>query len=156
MVRADFVPWRQRFSTVTPEPRLADTGAALMLTANIFLKYGGLCGGISGPEQKNLLETWENVMISLLTASTEASQEVDAVTLVCDALLSAQASGHLQIASDADHFEAGMDGFLASDRMWLLPNSFDRILRQYCRDTQIACVMAKKETLPQLYHSRLL
>lgn len=155
-IQSDFLEWRRRFSVCTKEPRLSDAGAVLMLTGDIILLYGVACGGIAEPDRQSYLGAWENVIQDLLAVSASESQEIDVVALSKDALVGAYASGSLKIASDADGFLPGLDGFFATDRLWVHQKAFTRVLREHCAEIHTPCVTALKEILPQLFASGLI
>lgn len=150
MIRTSFPSERASFGEVTPEPRLADTGAVLKLTGMIYLEYGLICGGIDQTEYHQRLAEWEGVIRGLLTVSTEASQELNLVALTREAISSALLSGSLDIAPNPESYRAGMGGFYTSDRLWLRQEALSKLIQNFCYETQVTCV-PMKEILPELY-----
>lgn len=155
-IQANFLELRRHFSAYTKEPRLADAGAVLMLTGGIVLRYGVACGGIAELDRQNYWDAWEGILQNLLTASASDSQEVDAVALSKDALAGAYTSGRLKIAPDVGNFRPDMDGFFASDRLWVHQKSFARVLRERCAEIHAPCVTSLQEILPQLFANGIL
>lgn len=155
-IRREFPEWRRAFSAVTPEPRLADTGAVLMLVAEIFLHYGTCCGGLEPGAAEAMLREWRAVMEKLLIYSSEAAQELDVAALAKEAILHGVTSGALKLAPDIGSFAAGADGFYSGDRLWLQYQSLDRMLRQYCAAEQVTCISGAKAVLPELYQKGLI
>lgn len=155
-IKADFPARREHFSLCTKEPRLSDAGAVLMLTGEIVLLYGVVCGGITEADCQNYLSAWEGILHGLLAVSASETQEIDAVTLSKDAITGAYVSGNLKIAPNAETFLPGMDGFLATDRLWVHQKAFARVLQERCTEIHAPCVTALNEILPQLLASGII
>lgn len=155
-IRREFPQWRKAFGAVTREPRLVDAGAVLMLVAEIFLWYGTSCTVLTSDQVDVMLREWRTVIESLLVFSAESAQARDVVTLTREAILRGVTMGTLKIAPDLGGFATGSDGFYSENRLWLQQQSFDRMLRQYCAEEQIACVNGTKTVLPELYKRGLI
>lgn len=150
-IRTEFTSLRSYFSSVTSEPRLADTGAVLMLVSEIFLVYGVDCGALNGDCIQHTLEEWRAVIEALLDTTTDAAQDLDVVELTRDSITGAVADESLKIAPDINSFVGKLDGFFHKDLLWVKPRSMERVLQQYCSDNQLSSVRGTKAVLPELY-----
>ena len=152
LIRQDFQSWRLTFSQATTEPRLADTGAILMLVGKIFLEYGVFCGGIDTATAATLIAEWTTILQRLLSASTDSAQDLDVAELAREAVGASLASGSLRLAPDITSFAVGLDGFESDTRVWIYPTSLARILRQYCDSASAVCPRTLNAVLPELCH----
>lgn len=150
-IRTEFPNLRQHFSSVTNEPRLADTGAVLMLVSEIFLEYGIACGALNREYAQRTLEEWRLAIEALLDTTTSASQELDVVELTRESITDALTNETLKVAPDINSFVGKLDGFFHKDLFWVKPRSMDRVLQQYCADNQLSSVRGTKVILPELY-----
>lgn len=154
-IRDKFPNLRSELANSTSEPRLVDTGAVLLLTAEIFLEYGVSLGAIAREDAPEVLCEWRGIIEDLLCISNSSAQELDVTVLTREAIVSAQVAGQLKIAKDINTFLTGQDGFYHQDRLFLSPTSFERILRQHCAAQQVACV-GPKAVLAELYRQGML
>lgn len=155
-IRDEFPGWRQHFSGVTSEPRLADAGAVLMLVSEIFLEYGRACGALGWEYVQPTLDGWRMIIESLLVTTDGASQELDVVELTKASVAGALTDESLKIAPDIDKFVGRMDGFFHKDLLWVKQEALNRILLQYCAVNELASVRGAKAILPELWKRGLL
>ena len=155
-IRSEFPDLRESFRTITNEPRLIDSGAVLMLVAEIFLDYGVSCAALTPPHVSTLLTEWRDTLSSLLDFSSSSAQDRDVTTLAKEAILHAINTGSLKIADNIADFSHGHDAFSHGPYLWMHPTVFNRILRNYRSIQQIESVNDQTVILRELYNHGLI
>ena len=156
MIRMSFPERRNHFRSMVSEPRLADTGAALLLAAEIFLNYGAQCSAITGEDRTCMLDSWDDTIGKLIVSSAENSREADVAVTAKAAITTALESGQLRIAPSASVFLHGCDGFWDKNHLWLWPDSLMRILRKHCRENHVPCTLQPSLVQAELFGHGLL
>lgn len=135
LIRETFPSLRQQMSDAAPEPRLADTGAVLALTAEVLLRYGAFLGVLSHKDTNCLHASWHSTITDLLVGSTQLASGENIAQVCVDAIRSGIVDGTLSIAKSVDDYMRGQDGFCHGKRMFIIPTSFRAAVHRFCSAT---------------------
>lgn len=123
-IRCSFQGKREFFAKAVSEPRQADIGAVLMLTADILLRYVQEVLVLADVVVKDIRYQWASILIEVLRRSEEETVEMNPVRMYLEALFDLCTTGKIQIAPGQAEFKAGYHtGFLKDGFWWLIPSA---------------------------------
>lgn len=133
-VRTDFPRYRSVFSERLKERRLADTGAYLKLTGDIFLNYMLAYGVISHQELADLGSRVMDTLLRALKESEQSTQTADPVSMYLVALTDSLRRSKCLLASNRESYLAAPGsyvGYQEREQWWLCPNDVYLSIKKY-------------------------
>jgi len=142
-LKQNFQSEREFFARVVREPRQADIGATLMLTARILLHYAEHTLALS---TVSVQTEWRDAIVELLRYSEEQSRELDPALMYAKALLDLQAAGKIHIApSQSDYTPGHHIGFAKEGCWWLFPKeAYTNVVRYWREEGTLFPLKAEK------------
>ena len=156
-IKGEFPSERQHFASIVRERRLADTGACLMLTANLLLEYAVEVQAMKQEERSLCEDHWRKNLESAIKASEAATKDLDPVTMFLKALLDLRHAGKLPLAPEVASYSAEKHlGFQRGDQWWVRPTDTYQLAVKYwkglghifpLRETEIRKLLAVNNLL---------
>lgn len=156
-IRREFQGERQFFSEIVQEPRQADIGATMMLTARILLGYVQEVMALNGSEVFDVEQRWANTLMEVLRRSEEDTVELDPVRMYLEALFDGQAAGRINIAPTQTDFRRGYHlGFAKDGVWWLFPREIYSHVKQHWKAQGVIFPLKAEKVHALLYQKQLL
>lgn len=134
-IQREFQQEREFFTNMLDEPRQADIGATLLVTAQILLRYMQEVRSLSNDALDNIEQRWADILVGILQHSEEEAVEQDPVRLYIEALFACRDAGKIRLAPDQASYQVGKcDGFVRDGNWWLLPHEAFSQVRQFWKE----------------------
>lgn len=151
-IRNRFQQEREFFSKVVSEPRQADIGATMLLTARIFLEYIKSVMPLETSELAAIEKFWVSALVETIGRSEDETVETDPVRMYLEALLDGQVTGKINIAPDQAAFIRGRHhGFIKDGSWWLFPKDIYAYVTRHWKE-QGTIFPLKAENVHALLH----
>ena len=155
-IRQEFQHEREFFADAISEPRQADVGAVLMLTARILLRYTKEVMLLNDSQSRSVEQCWAEALVELLRHSEEETVELDPARMYVEAVLNMQATGKIEIAPSQAEFRRGHHiGFVKGGNWWVFPKDIFAHVGKYWK-AQGVIFPLKAEKVHALLHQQQL
>lgn len=156
-IQREFQEERQFFSEIVKEPRQADIGATMMLTAQILLGYVQEVMMLNVSEIFDVKQRWANTLVEVLRRSEEETVELDPIQMYLEALFDGQAAGRINIAPTQVEFKRGQHlGFAKDGVWWLFPKEIYAYVKQHWKAQGVIFPLKAEKVHALLYQKQLL
>lgn len=116
------------------ERRLADTGAALIVTAKILSRYAVNIGAMTIPDADAMLEMWRSALAQALRVSESFSREEDPLAVYLGEFFNLIDAGKIILATNAAAYTPSTYiGFKQGRLSWLLHAPLHELICQHLR-----------------------
>lgn len=133
-IAAECLNERQYFAQVLHERRLADTGAALIVTAKILSRYAVNIGAMTIPDADAMLEMWRSALAQALRVSESFSREEDPLAVYLGEFFNLIDAGKIILATNAAAYTPSTYiGFKQGRLSWLLHAPLHELICQHLR-----------------------